>query len=278
MSQQNIIQYVTNYKKIIEVRVLHNFFLNGEFSQMRIKPNVPTRSMLNDYGIIFRNNINGFVLIIDNDEKFSSPTFKGDLTLHFDMDIKDDNFLNYTDILYTNDQKLHFTNIYDNKLHKKEFVDNDVSHVNNNGVFSAEVILVINKKNEYFGYGKKKPNIKESNYTINFNARKIQLRYNFITSVKNVKSFYLTDEENELYDQNFYKRVLSSGKEVYSIEHNTLTAAGEFYDIKRFLKKSQTEEALVSLFSLELPHPRKENISFDASSNIFYADVYITLD
>jgi len=278
MSQQNIIEYVTNYKKIIEVKVLHNFFLNGGFSQMRIKPNITTKSLLNDYGIIFRNNINGFVLIIDNDEKFSSPTFKGDLTLHFDMDIKDDHFLNYTDILYTNDQKLHFTNIYDNKLHKNEFVDADVSHVNHNGVFSAEIVLVINKKNEYFGYGKKKINIKESNYTISFNSRKIQLRYNFIASVKNFKSFYLTDEENELYDQNFYKRVLSSGKEVYSIEYNTIIQAGEFYDIKRFLRKSQVEEGLLNLYSLELPHPIKENISFDASSNIFYADIYVTLD
>tara|TARA_B100001250_G_C19773742_1_gene778532 strand:+ start:333 stop:1169 length:837 start_codon:yes stop_codon:yes gene_type:complete len=273
----NTINYTSNFKKIIAVKLFHNFFLNGKFNFFDIKPNNETKRYLTNYGIIFRKDDNGFVLILNNDDKFASSTFKGDVTLCFQLEFKDDFFLNYTDIPYNNNQKLIFSNSYDVKLHKNEYVDNTSCHIDSNSGFSSDITLTINKNNEYFGYENTKSDLQEITYKVNFNTRDLIFRYNFITSKKELNGFFITNEEGSVKYNNFYKRILSSGLDVFCFNYKNNIKASEFYDIKLFLKKNQ-QGSLLSVFNLQLPHPEKNNISFDDDSKLFYADIFVNIN
>ena len=273
----NTISYKSNFRKIITVKLFHNFFLNGKFNFFDIQPNNETKRYLTNYGIIVRKDDNGFVLILNNDDKFSSSAFQGNITLDFHLEFKDDYFLNYTDIPYNNSQKLIFSNSYGVNLHKNEYVDNTCSHIETNNAFSSDIVLTINKNNEYFGHENKKNDLKEIVYKVNFNSRDIIFRYNFITSKQELNDFFVTNEEGGVRYTDFYKRILSSGLEVISLNYKNNVKASEFYDIKLFLKKNQ-KGSLLNIFNIQLPHPDKNNISYDDNNSLFYADIFVNID
>ena len=123
MFKKNTFQYSTNYVKIIDVKITHSFFVNQIFSQFKVSPKTITKQLLKDYGIIFKSSNDGFVLIINKDEKYSGSSFKGEVKLKFDLEFTDQNFLQYTNIPNTTNQILYFENSFSDKLHKNKFVD-----------------------------------------------------------------------------------------------------------------------------------------------------------
>ena len=94
----NQIKYTSNYKKILTVEIMHDYFENGLCSSFEINPSSNTRNILKDYGIIFRKIINGFVLISNRDERFTGISFNGPIQLTFKLTNNDPLFFNYTDL------------------------------------------------------------------------------------------------------------------------------------------------------------------------------------
>jgi len=284
--RKNTINFISNFKKIIQVKIDHNFFTNEDYIFTDFNPDEISELTIKNYGLIFRKIQNGFVLLSNFNERFSSKVFGGVVNLNFNFKILDSNFLNYTDIPYNNDQKFVFKNNFiktntgsnskktEYLLHENNYASSTDILEKENSLLSGSVQLGINQNDEFFGKAKK--NSKLINYKINFDSRLVKLRYNLISEKKisNVKKFYVSNDENKLDNIKLYKRNLMSGKEVFSIEIDEMIKMKDNLELNYFLKK---DDKFFNSFSLPLPLPKKSNISYDKKNDLFYADIFVNI-
>ena len=284
--RKNTINFISNFKKIIQVKIDHNFFTNEDYIFTDFNPDEISELTIKNYGLIFRKIQNGFVLLSNFDERFSSKVFSGVVNLNFNFKILDSNFLNYTDIPYDNDQKFVFKNNFiktntGSNSRKKEYLLHENNYASSTDILEKEnsllfglVQLGINQNDEFFGKAKK--NSKLVNYKINFDSRLVKFRYNLISEKKisDIKKFYISNDENKLDNIKFYKRNLMSGKEVFSIEIDEMIKMKDNLELNYFLKK---DDKFFNSFSLPLPLPKKSNISYDKKNDLFYADIFVNI-
>lgn len=284
--RKNTINFISNFKKIIQVKIDHNFFTNEDYIFTDFNPDEISELTIKNYGLIFRKIQNGFVLLSNFNERFSSKVFGGVVNLNFNFKILDSNFLNYTDIPYNNDQKFVFKNNFiktntgsnskktEYLLHENNYASSTDILEKENSLLSGSVQLGINQNDEFFGKAKK--NSKLINYKINFDSRLVKLRYNLISEKKisNIKKFYVSNDENKLDNIKLYKRNLMSGKEVFSIEIDEMIKMKDNLELNYFLKK---DDKFFNSFSLPLPLPKKSNISYDKKNDLFYADIFVNI-
>ncbi len=284
--RKNTINFISNFKKIIQVKIDHNFFTNEDYIFTDFNPDEISKLTIKNYGLIFRKIQNGFVLLSNFNERFSSKVFGGVVNLNFNFKILDSNFLNYTDIPYNNDQKFVFKNNFiktntgsnskktEYLLHENNYASSTDILEKENSLLSGSVQLGINQNDEFFGKAKK--NSKLINYKINFDSRLVKLRYNLISEKKisNIKKFYVSNDENKLDNIKLYKRNLMSGKEVFSIEIDEMIKMKDNLELNYFLKK---DDKFFNSFSLPLPLPKKSNISYDKKNDLFYADIFVNI-
>lgn len=284
--RKNTINFISNFKKIIQVKIDHNFFTNEDYIFTDFNPDEISELTIKNYGLIFRKIQNGFVLLSNFNERFSSKVFGGVVNLNFNFKILDSNFLNYTDIPYNNDQKFVFKNNFiktntgsnskktEYLLHENNYASSTDILEKENSLLSGSVQLGINQNDEFFGKAKKSSKL--INYKINFDSRLVKLRYNLISEEKisNIKKFYVSNDENKLDNIKLYKRNLMSGKEVFSIEIDEMIKMKDNLELNYFLKK---DDKFFNSFSLPLPLPKKSNISYDKKNDLFYADIFVNI-
>ena len=273
----NQIKYTSNYKKILTVEIMHDYFENGLCSSFEINPSSNTRNILKDYGIIFRKIINGFVLISNRDERFTGISFNGPIQLTFKLTNNDPLFFNYTDLdLEGGTNFLFQNNNKTNLLHQKGYVDK-TSMVNNNGFLSGEIKIELNSNNQFFGEGSSKKNLVEKKFNINFKSRDVIIRYNLYSSKEdfNYSNLFVTDDENTIKISSMNKRNLSSGRQVFTISQKKQIKSSQIYKKRFFLKK---QDKFLNTFSIQLPNPEPKNISFDKEIKKFIAEVFVSLD
>tara|TARA_B000000532_G_C18849691_1_gene398913 strand:+ start:502 stop:1338 length:837 start_codon:yes stop_codon:yes gene_type:complete len=273
----NQIKYTSNYKKILTVEIMHDYFENGLCSSFEINPSSNTRNILKDYGIIFRKIINGFVLISNRDERFTGISFNGPIQLTFKLTNNDPLFFNYTDLNLEGGTNFLFqNNNKTNLLHQKEYVDK-TSMVNNNGFLSGEIKIELNSNNEFFGEESSKKNLVEKKFNINFKSRDIIIRYNLYSSKEdfNYSNLFVTDDENTIKISSMNKRNLSSGRQVFTISQKKQIKSSQIYKKSFFLKK---QDKFLNTFSIQLPNPEPKNMSFDKEIKKFIAEVFVSLD
>ena len=273
----NQIKYTSNYKKILTVEIMHDYFENGLCSSFEINPSSNTRNILKDYGIIFRKIINGFVLISNRDERFTGISFNGPIQLTFKLTNNDPLFFNYTDLNLEGGTNFLFqNNNKTNLLHQKEYVDK-TSMVNNNGFLSGEIKIELNSNNEFFGEESSNKNLVEKKFNINFKSRDIIIRYNLYSSKEdfNYSNLFVTDDENTIKISSMNKRNLSSGRQVFTISQKKQIKSSQIYKKSFFLKK---QDKFLNTFSIQLPNPEPKNMSFDKEIKKFIAEVFVSLD
>ena len=273
----NQIKYTSNYKKILTVEIMHDYFENGLCSSFEINPSSNTRNILKDYGIIFRKIINGFVLISNRDERFTGISFNGPIQLTFKLTNNDPLFFNYTDLNLEGGTNFLFqNNNKTNLLHQKGYVDK-TSMVNNNGFLSGEIKIELNSNNQFFGEGSSKKNLVEKKFNINFKSRDIIIRYNLYSSKEdfNYSNLFVTDDENTIKISSMNKRNLSSGRQVFTISQKKQIKSSQIYKKSFFLKK---QDKFLNTFSIQLPNPEPKNMSFDKEIKKFIAEVFVSLD
>ena len=273
----NQIKYTSNYKKILTVEIMHDYFENGLCSSFEINPSSNTRNILKDYGIIFRKIINGFVLISNRDERFTGISFNGPIQLTFKLTNNDPLFFNYTDLNLEGGTNFLFqNNNKTNLLHRKEHVDK-TSMISNNGFLSGEIKIELNSNNEFFGEGSSKKNLVEKKFNINFKSRDVIIRYNLYSSKEdfNYSNLFVTDDENTIKISSMNKRNLSSGRQVFTISQKKQIKSSQIYKKTFFLKK---QDKFLNTFSIQLPNPEPKNMSFDKEIKKFIAEVFVSLD
>ena len=108
-------------------------------------------------------------------------------------------------------------------------------------------------------------------------SREILVRYNFYSTQENFdfSNYYITDEENTLKLDKGEERTLFSGKNVFCIEQAESIKCSQFYEDFYYLKK---EDSFLNTFSIQLPSPDPKNIALSKESDIFFAEVFVSLN
>ncbi|RPF74157.1 MAG: hypothetical protein CBE49_002900 [Rickettsiales bacterium TMED289] len=273
MSNKSKIEFVSNYKKVISVDILHDFFNDGFIKYIDIKPTTDSLTKMKNYGLIFRKKNAGFVILSENDKRVKGSVFNGSIVLVFKLLFLDKYFLNYTDIEFQNYNLLVFENNYSDLLHKNNTVDFSCIRSSDEKL-SSKIFLNIDEKFGFFGKTKLETH-GSVEYKINFCSRKISLRYNLILNTNNINSYYISDDDETFRLDEFKSRTLSSGKNVYSLVFNQKVQCKELYDFRFFLKK---DDSFFKSFLLPIAHPDVKNISHDSINNMFYADIFVNID
>ena len=277
---KNSYSFVSRFFKLLNVRFYHNFFKNNLLKGLTFTADDETSKLLNNYEILFKPIENGFTLISKSDPKFESISFAQELKLNFYFKVNNPNFINITDIPYTNSQKLFFKNNQDysnEKLHSSFFVDQSNIFPSEGEGITGQILLTINSKNQFFGNGNTSIKKNELNYSIHFNTRQIKFRYNFIPNKNNVQdfdSYYITNEQNSIKLREYKTRTLANGSSVYYILIDEKILASEKYKNKLYLKR---EDDFLTYFSIFLPFPKPMNISYDEKEKLFINDVFVNI-
>jgi hypothetical protein len=275
----NQINYTSNYKKIIEVEVNHDYFKDNKCISFLFKPTGETLSLFKNYGILFKKTQSGFVLISGADLRFSSAAFNGPIEVEISMSNNDPVFLNYSEISPSTGEGFLFQNSFEaNTLHQEEYVDASVlTPMNSSKLIEGTIKLSFNQNNEFFGEGSENSNAVGEKYRINFKSREVVVRYNFYSSKDNLdfSNFFIADDENSFKNDTIEKRNLANGQEVFCIQHPSPVKLSQFYDKSLFLKK---EDGFLNTFSIQLPRPEVKNVSFDKNDGKYYADLFVSLD
>lgn len=275
----NSFDYRSNFSKIVEVFVSHEYYSNKKCNSIEIIPELESSLLIRNYDLLFKPTSQGFIILQNLNSKNSSVVFSGPVSFSFKMIFKDLLFLNLTDIPFKYNQSFLFSNksSEEGNLHENTFVGkNDIQSSSKNGL-SGLINLTLNKKNEFFGNENKNNIPKTLKYTIKYDSRNFILRYNFYfsSSANNIQNYYVLNEKTSSRYLEFTKRQLENGKIVYSLEIPDSHKLMDRYGFLFYLKK---DDEFDKSFSKFLPHPEPKNLSFDSIRNIFINDLFVTLD
>ena len=276
---KNTYKYVSSFEKLLSVKFYHNFYKDNLLKGLTFFADLDTNRLLSSLGILLRPTDNGFTLVSKSDPKFESITYAGDLDLVFFFKIPNKYFLNITDIPYTNNQKFIFQNTQDGsneKLHPNFYVESENIQLTEEDGLLGQISLTINSKNQFYGSEAAASLKKELTYSIHFNSRQVVFRYNFISSSQGIDfdSFYVTDEQNTFKLKNFKTRTLANGQSVSYILIEDKILVSESYSKKLYFKK---EDDFLSYFSIFLPYPTSNNISYDEKNDMYFSDVFVNI-
>lgn len=280
MYPKSTIQYQTNFTKIINVSFSHEFYNDKRLQGIEIIPDVETKRNLRNYSLLYKEQLNGFLLLMDRNVFLQSPVFSGSLELKFDFSINNIYFLNITDIPFQYNHFLVFKNEFPDKniLHKNFYVDEENIFESYKGGISGRIHLTINEDNEFFGGEENDKNkFPFLEYDIKFNSRKARTRFNIFTNQEDVdlSQYYIFDEVNSKILDDFTPRTLENGMNVLSLFTDKSYNLKDTYNFKYFLKKNDTFN---KEFSKTIPHPNIKSISFERRINEFINDIFIVVD
>ncbi len=274
---QNSISYKSNYKKIVEVFIFHEYYLSRNCTTIDFVPDRESLTMIRNYNLLFKRTAQGFVLLQSVDNKTTSPSFSGLVTFGFEMIFKDVLFLNLTEMPFQYNQFISFTNKKTDRelLHEDSYVgEKDIRPFAGNGI-GGKIELTLNQNNEFFGEESQTHKIYQ--YKVFFNARTFVMRYNFYfsTTKMEISKFYVINEKDGKRYEDFTSRQLENGIDVFSLELSDEIKLKEQYDFLLYLKKEDEFDKSLSKF---LPHPEPKNLSFDSMRNLFINDLFVVLD
>lgn len=259
--------------------VFHEYYMNRNCSTIDFVLDQQNRSLIRNYGLLFKQTGQGFVMLQSVDSKTNSASFSGPVTFVFDMVFKDLLFLNLTNIPFQYSQLLNFTNekAEGDRLHEEVYVgENEIQPYSGNGI-TGKLTLTINQENEFFGEESDGLNIPTYQYRINFDTRSFILRYNFYFTKHSgdIKKYYVLNEKDGSRYEKFISRKLENGIEAFSLELSEEIKLKEKYEFLFYLKK---EDEFDKSFSKFLPHPEPINLNFDKEKKLFVNDLFIPID
>lgn len=275
----NRFQYTNSFSKIMEFSVYHDYYEDNKLVAAQLIPSQETKELIRNYNLLLRKKGNSFFLLKNNNSNLDSQVFNGEVVLNFKLLFNDPLFLNITDIPFGYQQKFIFNsaNSEGGRLHPKTYVEESIIELHPENEIFGEINLLINGKNEFFGVNESEEETKPLKYFVRFNSRPVKFRYNFYFSKKenDFKNFFLIDDNTNVQHNDFSKRILENGKEVYSLILPDEILMKEKYQHKIFLKK---EDEFNKSFSKYLAHPQPINIKFESILEEFMLEVFEKVD
>jgi hypothetical protein len=275
----NRYDYVSNFSKILELSLYHEFFMNNELVAFDLIPDKETSDLIKNYNLILRKKENTFIILKSNNSNLSSVVFAGPIAMSFILKFNDLLFLNKTDMPFQYNQKfvLKSSDSDKNRLHPNTYVDESIIEPYDDNGLIGHVLFELNQNNEFFGFEDSESDVKPLKLYARFNSRIVKFRFNFYDTEneKDFSNFFVYDENtNERYND-FSSRILENGMKVQSFVMPKEVKMNETYNHKLFLKK---EDEFNKSFNKFLPHPTPNNLKFDTDSNTFFLESFIKIN
>ena len=275
----NRYDYISNFSKILELSLYHEFFMNNELVAFDLIPDKETSDLIKNYNLILRKKENTFIILKSNNSNLSSVVFAGPIAMSFILKFNDLLFLNKTDMPFQYNQKfiLKSTDSDKNRLHPNTYVDESIIEPYDDNGLIGHVLFELNQNNEFFGFEDSESDVKPLKLYARFNSRIVKFRFNFYDTEneKDFSNFFVYDENtNERYND-FSSRILENGMKVQSFVMPKEVKMNETYNHKLFLKK---EDEFNKSFNKFLPHPTPNNLKFDTDINTFFLESFIKIN
>ncbi|MEY2904577.1 MAG: hypothetical protein RJA52_593, partial [Bacteroidota bacterium] len=271
--EKQTIKFSTAYRRLASVYVFHEYYKNKICKDLAIRPDGETQVKMNQYGILFRPEVNGFTLARDTNKSLEAFIFKGILELRFVFKITNPFFLNFTDITFKTDQFFSFTNRENAMLHQGAYVGNgDILNQEADGL-QGQILLKFNFQGQ--------SNEDKEDYMIFFQARKSLWKYKLNGSgemMNGLKDYYIKSANRYPEEYKFFvTEAIGQGRGMgfEAISENALP----FEEKPNFLfelRKDKTEGIHVP-YKRILPNANPRNLLFDNNRNQFLTEIFVKL-
>ena len=84
------------FEKILNLTLQHEYYTSGFSNDFVIVPTAATKQLLKKHNLIFRNTTHGFFISCDNVTMATLSLILSEKTLHFILELKNNNFINFT--------------------------------------------------------------------------------------------------------------------------------------------------------------------------------------
>jgi hypothetical protein len=272
------------FQELLSIRINHGFYYNNRCNDFSFEMGKETLEILNQYGIIIKEEANRLILILDATKDFNHPCYRGALHLNFKIKNKNPQFLNFTHLPFVSGLQINFEHVSGREwLHPADSVTFDIcDETEAEGGISGMIQLILNHDDELFGSSSENKNkILPLRYVINFQERHVFWKYILTGSGK-----FLEDIENLcIYEKNqkehivFHKAIpitLSNGRDGYLFisEKSLPLRERPNHQLGLFLTGTKnTENQLIR--SLPCPNPR--SVQYDPGTKKFYVQEFITI-
>ncbi len=132
---KHVINVATEWSKLFKVKCLHDFYSDDICKDLIFKPTDQTLRDMRNLRLVYREQAGGFIVLCKKTSTLPllKNRYSGLKKLSFFLDVKGENFYNYSDIPFSSFEKIHYiSNSADRKkakegvyIHKQEHLDLD---------------------------------------------------------------------------------------------------------------------------------------------------------
>jgi len=278
------INHTIQFQELLSITINHGYYYRNRCSDFSFELENETRNILNQYGIILKQEPGKLILIIDVNKDFNHHCFLGELILNLKIKNNNPQFLNFTELPFISNLLIYFEQISGREyLHPSENVTVDICNESElSGGITGIIKLVLNKNNELFGPSSSDKNkILPIRHTIQFKERNVFWKYivygngKFIEEIDNLCIFEKTQNDSIAFTKGIPIK-LSTGKDgfLFISEKDLPLKEKPDKQLGLYLKRNKnTENQLIK--SLPCPNPR--SVNYDFNTGKFYVQEFISI-
>lgn len=275
------INYIVQYQELLSISIFHGYYSRNKCGDFSFETSKETSQLLQQYGIITKQESNKIILIIEANKDFNHFCYQGELVLTFYLKNKNPQFLNFTDLPFGSNQLIEFEHIPGRELlHATDSVPIEICHESDETGIIGKISVSINKENELFGLDSaQRNNLLPIRHTIQFKERNVYWKY-FIygTSKYMEEAKYLC-----IYEKNQKDSITFNAKGLVKLPNGKdglLFISDESLPLKErplkilglYLNKNKnTENQLIK----SLPCPNPTSVYYDKNEEKFFVQEFI---
>lgn len=275
------INYIVQYQELLSISIFHGYYSRNKCGDFSFETSNETSQLLQQYGIITKQESNKIILIIEANKDFNHFCYQGELVLTFYLKNKNPQFLNFTDLPFGSNQLIEFEHIPGRELlHATDSVPIEICHESDETGIIGKISVSINKENELFGLDSaQRNNLIPIRHTIQFKERNVYWKY-FIYGT----SKYMEEAEYLcIYEKNQKDSITFNAKGLVKLPNGKdglLFISDESLPLKErplkilglYLNKNKnTENQLIK----SLPCPNPTSVHYDKNEEKFFVQEFI---
>lgn len=277
------INYTVQFQELLSISIFHGYYSHNKCGDFSFEMSKETSKLLQQYGVITKQESNKIILIIDANKDFNHFCYNGELVLTFYLKNKNPQFLNFTDLPFSSNQQIEFDHIPGRELlHATDAVPLEICSESDDAGIIGKISLSINKGNELFGLDSaQRNNILPVRHTIQFKERDVYWKYFIYGTSKYMEEYdYLC-----IYEKNHKNSITFNSKGMVKLPNGKdglLFISEKSLPLKErpvkilglYLNKNKnTENQLIK----SLPCPNPTSVHYDKNEEKFFVQEFIFL-
>lgn len=275
------INYTVQFQELLSISIFHSYYSYNNCGDFSFETSKETSQLLQQYGIITKQESNKIILIIDANKDFNHFCYKGELVLTFYLKNKNPQFLNFTDLPFISNQLIEFDHTPGRELlHATDIVPIEICRESDDAGIIGKISISINKENELFGLDStQRNNLLPIRHAIQFKERNVYWKYFIYGPSRYMEEadYLCIVEKNQKNSITFISKgmvKLPNGRDgLLFISENSLPLKERPTKILGLYlnKNKNTENQLIK----SLPCPNPTSVQYDKKEDKFFVQEFI---